>query len=376
MSTFDWPDAIAFRPASGELRVVDNLQRVSESQLSGYTQTLAMPGAKWSWLYEFTPHNAAQRDALEAYLLRLDGMANRVRLWDQQRPRPRGNIAISGVTLASTAAQFATTLTLRGCRPANNIVDNSSFEIDTNADGLADSWGIFSSGAVSGASSSVGALAVDGSRSQMITATSLGTSAGDYVGVRQFILASGSASAPWSAAASVRATAGSGLSVHIQFRSGGAFVGEVTSALVTANGSEQRISVAGSAPGNFDQIELQVRQSRMPAAGASSLEVDAVQLEPASAPTSYKAYATLEPGDWIGLPSQLVRCVAAAVGDYAGQMEVSVRHMLRASVPGGAAVNLDRPTALFRRTEAGIALPRSPGLAMPGFAVEFVEAFA
>ena len=57
-------------------------------------------------------------------------------------------------------------------------------------------------------------------------------------------------------------------------------------------------------------------------------------------------------------------------------MTVDVRHMLRSSVASGSAVTLDKPTALFVRTEAGLMLPRMPGLAAPPMSAEFVEVFA
>lgn len=115
MATYDWPATRDFLPEVATWRIVDNLQRASESPLSGYVQTLAMPGAKWGWAFDFGAHSLSARDAVEAYLLRLSGREHRVRLWDLKRERPRGTCNLSGVTISATVAQFAPTLPLAGC---------------------------------------------------------------------------------------------------------------------------------------------------------------------------------------------------------------------------------------------------------------------
>jgi hypothetical protein len=68
--------------------------------------------------------------------------------------------------------------------------------------------------------------------------------------------------------------------------------------------------------------------------------------------------------------------VADATGNDAGAMTVEVRHMLRASVASASAVTLEKPTALYVRTESGLAMPRQPGNAEPGLSIDLVEVFA
>lgn len=205
MTIYTWPDTRAAQPRTMQWRVVDDLQRMSESPLSGFTQTVSMPGARWGWMMEFGDHSSAYRDQVEAFLLRLSGREHRVALWDIKRRAPRGTCNLSGVTLGAAAAQFATVLSLAGC--------------------------------------------------------------------------------------------GSG--------------------------------------------------------------------------------KTLLAGDWVGLAGgQLVRVVADATADGAGAMAVEIRHMLRTALGSGAAVTLDRPTALYVLTESGISLPRGAGRTEPGFAIDLVEVFA
>lgn len=205
MTTYAWPNTRDMLPRNAEWRVVDNTQRSNDSPLSGTSQTVSMPGARWGWSLDFGDHVDARREALEAYLLRLSGREHRVQLWDLKRPRPRGTCNLSGVTLAASAGQWAQVLQLAGC-------------------------------------------------------------------------------------------------------------------------------------------------------GAGR---------------------TLLAGDWVGLPGgQVVRVVQSATADGAGAMTVEVRHMLRTAVSAGGAITLDRPSALYIRTEANLAAPRVPGRIQPGMSVDFIEVFS
>lgn len=204
MSVYDWPSADWAVPGRAELRVVDSLQRINESPLSGAVQTLAMPGTRWGWMLDFNAQPQQRRQQLEAFLIGLSGRVHRVRLWDIKRSRPRGTINLSGVSLNAAAPQFATQLVLKGC-------------------------------------------------------------------------------------------------------------------------------------------------------GASR---------------------TLLAGDWFATPTQLLYCVEDAVANGSGVMTVKFRHMLRAATAVNADVTLEKPTALYVRTEAGMTAPRSPGFMEPPMSVEFVEVFA
>lgn len=205
MTIYAWPNTRDMLPRNAEWRVIDLNQRSNDSPLSGATQTISLPGAKWGWSLDFGDHVDARREALEAFLLRLSGREHRVQLWDLKRPRPRGTCNLSGVTVSAAVAQFAQTVPLAGC-------------------------------------------------------------------------------------------------------------------------------------------------------GAGR---------------------TLLAGDWIGLGTgQVVRVVQTATADGAGNMTVEFRHMLRTAVASGSAVTLDRPSALYIRTEANLAAPRVPGRVQPGMSVDFVEVFA
>lgn len=88
------------------------------------------------------------------------------------------------------------------------------------------------------------------------------------------------------------------------------------------------------------------------------------------------AGATLLAGDWLAVGGQLLMACETATANGSGVMTVPVRHMLRQAVTSGAAVTLQRPTALYIRTDSDLAMPRGPGRRQPGFALQFIEAFA
>lgn len=372
MTTYAWPKTRTFIPQHCELRVIDNTQRTAESSLSGYVQTSSMPGARWGWAMDFAAHTAVDRDELEAFVLRLNGRQHRVQLRDIQRPRPRGNIHINGVTVGASAAQFATTLVLAGCRPAKNLVAGSSFEFDTSGDGLADGWTL----AVSGTTGALGKATPTGpmyagttGKYQLVTAAALN----GYVGVfRTIAVAAGMA---YALAADVDATAGSTIELAINWRTaGGAFISQ---SLVSAAASvPARRALAATAPGTAGLADIYVL-ARSTAGTAVDLYVDQVQFEQAAAATAYQGTATLEPGDWLGLPTgQLVRVVERAESDDAGRMTVHFVHMLRAALVPATAVVLDEPTALYVRTEAPLSMGRDPRNERPAFSLEFAEVFA
>lgn len=63
------------------------------------------------------------------------------------------------------------------------------------------------------------------------------------------------------------------------------------------------------------------------------------------------ASGTLLAGDFIGINGELKMVVAAAVADGSGAMSVTFEPPLRAGVAAGAAVTLDKPTAVFMLDE-------------------------
>lgn len=87
---------------------------------------------------------------------------------------------------------------------------------------------------------------------------------------------------------------------------------------------------------------------------------------------------TLLAGDWLqfGSGGQLVMVAADATADGSGNMSVEFRWAARTAIGNGTAVVLDRPTALYVLADPNISIPRAPGFAQPGFALDLIEVFA
>lgn len=371
MTTYAWPATRGFTPQRHELRVIDNSQRTAESSLSGYVQTTSMPGARWGWGMDFGAQSIAERAELEAYLMRLNGREHRVQLWDLLQPRPRGNIATSGVTVQASAAQFATQLVLAGCRPPNNLLLGSGFEIDTNADGIADGWLLYTSGTTGTIASALANGPIwtgTAGKFQLLSASTLN----GVLGVRRNLPVVAGQSYALSAVLDATSGTSSGWIIN-WLNSSGVFISQ--SALYESSAPARR-SVVDVAP--FGAVTAEIYLVVAGTAGAAVvLYVDEAQFEQASASTTYQPAAALEAGDWLGLATgQLVRVTERAVANDAGSMTVSFSPMLRAALPSATAVVLDKPTALFVRAEVPIAFPREAGGVRPAISMEWVEVFA
>lgn len=87
---------------------------------------------------------------------------------------------------------------------------------------------------------------------------------------------------------------------------------------------------------------------------------------------------TLLAGDWLqfGSGGQLVMVAADATADGSGSMSIEFRWAARAAISNGTAVVLDKPTALYVLADPNISIPRAPGFAQPGFALDLIEVFA
>lgn len=115
MTTFAWPtndDAFTLSAMTWKPRLLSNS---SESPLNGDVQTVSRPGSRWGMVLTLWPQSWAQRKRVLAFLERLNGQEHRISIADPTARSPQGTIALSGVTVQSTAAQFAEQITLANC---------------------------------------------------------------------------------------------------------------------------------------------------------------------------------------------------------------------------------------------------------------------
>lgn len=119
MTAIAWPTLTRTAPREVEWRLKSNTVAF-QSPLSGATQTVEFPGARWE--VTFTFENLTEDDAgpLRAFGARLRGRAGRFTLHNFARPTPRGSIA--GTPLVKGAAQTGNSLLIDGCTVGTTLL--------------------------------------------------------------------------------------------------------------------------------------------------------------------------------------------------------------------------------------------------------------
>lgn len=114
MADYTWPSAAPFQPSRFQMRVAST-NRAFSSPYSQQVQVVDLMADFWKVVLTL-PGDVASNEVyggqLEAFFDRLKGQANRIVLWNLQRPAPLGTMRGSP-TLSLSAAQFANTLTIQ-----------------------------------------------------------------------------------------------------------------------------------------------------------------------------------------------------------------------------------------------------------------------
>lgn len=166
--------------------------------------------------------------------------------------------------------------TAAGAGGGGNLLSNSSFEVDSNGDGLADSWTAYASGTTGTVTRSlVSTGARHGSKVQRVACAGLGTTASDRAGFYQSISQSGSGRL--TLRVGVKANAGSHLRLVADFVSGGSTVAAIGSTTLVATGDWQDIVFAGDVPA-FDTVNVYCWQEQNTSLSGATADWDAAQL--------------------------------------------------------------------------------------------------
>lgn len=380
MTTYTWPTTAAhpWLPRAQTWRQLHN-HRSNVSPLNGYTQTLNLPGARWGCTLEWPAHSYAERALLEGWLARLSGMEHRVSLHDLARPDPQGDIALTGVTLSANAAQFATSLVLAGARGGANLITYPS-ALDNAA------W------------SNTGTITANTTANPIDSAVTADTVADVSVVASQFAgrtLTIGADALSYTASVYVRKTTGGtapSFVLYMQLNGGtpvartlvvNTDLGTVLSGTGTCvdAGTYWRLAVTHTNNSTNTGLSMRLFPAYAPygvsvqdVTTTGSAIVWGAQVEVAGAETAF-ARGTLLAGDWLSVGGQLLQVAADATATDAGTLTVEVRPMLRAAASGGAAVTLDKPTALFV-LQGSPEMPRDGNNTCPPMAADFVEVFA
>lgn len=147
MASYDWPSNPRLIPARADLQYYVNA-RSNVSAETGFTQGVTKPGTRWGWSLTLPAMSSAAHAEMEAFIARLSGYEHRAKIYDWKRPRPRGTCNVSGVTVQSTVAQFANTVTLTGCGANATLLAGDWFKFATgqlvmvSADAAANGGGV------------------------------------------------------------------------------------------------------------------------------------------------------------------------------------------------------------------------------------------
>ena len=136
MATYAWPTTRPFLPSQADMWL-ENTDLVERSLLGGGQQTAGQPGAHWRVALSFDADQSTRRQDLLGFLRRLNGKEHRTSLWDMRKfgvanvqGVPAGTLNTAGVTVKTTAAQFAITVLLTGCGATRTLLSGDMLAIN------------------------------------------------------------------------------------------------------------------------------------------------------------------------------------------------------------------------------------------------------
>lgn len=351
MAVLDWPTDRAFAPVQpgGYLLGL----RSPKSGFAGfYTGALQTQGhASDRLLATLTlpacdPAAAARR---EAYLCGLVSTGDWVRLGHLLRPVPGGSIAGSPA-VAATAASGARSVQVSGALAGANLLANGGFEIDSNADGIADGWGAYSAGTFTGAA--FGAPPGNGSATaQRIFAASLGSGLDDAVGVYRPALQPVTAGLQYSLGADWTASASTfRVELYVDWVNAGGGAITATRQSWVAPIGWTRLAMNGIvAPAGA--VNARIYAWIHQASSGTNLQayLDNVQWERAALATPYAGLPTLLGGDVLGVNGDLLLTASQGVTlNDAGAGTVPLALPLKRVATAGSALSWSAPKGRFQ----------------------------
>lgn len=186
-----------------------------------------------------------------------------------------GLLKIGSTDLSALAVEAANLAARIG---GSNLVGNSSFESDGDANGLSDGWSATAQGTISGQSFSRVAGRMGGF-AQRISTTTLGTTPSDRSGVYRNIATFTAGAVPkLTLSAWFRANAGSRGAVYVDMSAGAVYVSSAYN-IAIATGSWQRVTHTFNVPSNVTDVTFYVWQEQNASVSASWIEFDDVQVE-------------------------------------------------------------------------------------------------
>lgn len=359
MATFDFPAALLPSAASVML---NRTAQTFRSPFGGTPQVADTLAERWALSLMIPPALLASSGTAEALAMRLAGGVNRVRVSHPIRPTPRGSLRGSPV-LHTTATAGALSIRIEG-GTAKNRLRYSSFETDTDANGVGTGWSTANAGTVGTITYSRTGSSTHGTYSQRIHATGLAAGTSNRITIARADNLFITTAEACTIAADVRATLGTHVRLYTVRRLIGATVDDLETVFDAPGGTTwQRISHTMPALTDYDEVAVYI--SIQDGTGAAAyLDVDAVQVEIDTEPTDFEPEGgTLLAGDIIGLNGQWLQVAEDAEFDGDRTMTITLVNRLRDTCTAGTAVEWDAPTIEMAATAQTSAAAYGIGLA-------------
>lgn len=184
-------------------------------------------------------------------------------------------------------------ITGNGLVGGGNLLANSGFEVDSNADGVADSWLAFSSGTTGTVTNTTPTSGMRGSKAQRVDCTALGTTPGtDRIGIEQALVQLGSlAGTKVAVSCAFSASAQTDMQIQLVWKtSGGSTISTDTfTAPNPASLDLRRVAFTATVPATCTQADLYawVTPQTGRASSACAALWDDVQLQSGAVPTDW-----------------------------------------------------------------------------------------
>jgi len=365
MATQDWPNDRAFMGATFTLGA-DVPKSVFRGFYTGNRETLSHLGDRLTCIVTLPPcKSKADAARREAFCMGLVSTGDWVRFGMPHRAAPVGAFG-GAATVNGAVLAGARSVVLSGVLAAPNVLNGGGFEIDSNADGLADGWTTYTSGSVGTVTVAMPAAAGNTGTAglcQRVQSTALNGA----IGLRRTVDVPVSVGQQYSWGVTQAATAGTTIVLEIAWYNGATYLSSSTASAVALNG---RRSVTGTAPASATAARLFAYMQSASAAAAAFL-VDDAQFE-AGAATPYAGLATASAGDFIGIGGNLLQVAyPGATANDAGAMTVPLVYPVQEAISNGAAVTLLGPTGTWELDTDGLQLDYSAGNIQGGIAVPF-----
>ena len=376
MATIDWPTFDAFKPTD----FVVGLSAPGTSwspPYGGILQTVSNLNDRLTARMSLAPLiDASAAGQREAFLFGVKSAGDIVRAHHFARPYPNGTLRGSPTVNGAHAAGVRS-IVLASCFGAN-VLTGSSFEIDTNADGLANGWTAYSSGTTGSITyARPNTSATHGTYKQRVSASGLGSATSDRAGFYQTATVSPSTGYVFSVYAG-NATGNAKVRLHIDwFTAGSSFISSSTSTQFSPVGAtltRQSFTATSPSTAAFGLAHVWI-EANTGGPSAVLMDFDAAMLEVGSTPSTFPQYATLIGGDMLGIGGNLVQVAyAGATADDVGAMTVPLSLATLEAISGGAAVTWSKPVGEWQIVGVDPQLTYQPGILQLGPEVILIQA--